>query len=61
MIVVYQVGAAGEAEEEQGRAAPGSDEGGPGDIQTESPDQEEKVGGGHQSVDCSQSASRISD
>ena len=58
---LFEVRAAGQAEEEQGRAAPGSDEGGPGDLQAQSPHQEEKVRGGHQSADCSQSASHISD
>ena len=44
MIVVCQVGAAGEAEEEQGRAAPGFDERSAGDLQTKLAYQKEKVG-----------------
>ena len=40
---LFQVWAAGEAAEEQGRAASGPDEGGAGDVQAEPAHQEEKV------------------
>ena len=47
---MYQVRSAGETEEEQGRAAPGSDERSAGDLQTKLANPEKKVGSSHLSL-----------